>query len=229
MYGEEIANAHRWASTMIHAGSVPMKYAPFFNVSYPVAGPDTIPTIVTWPQPDWADIQPTDSLLSWLERTCPDYTWQTDASGEDVNGYLTELSRSEAPIFTPRLTSTEWLRIYGRPRGLPPIWPGIDGVTLGDPVPITGDVEVAGPMDGVLITLTTVPPGLQFWSAGGLTNSKYAGYLAFTSDNGDAEPQTYLAFDHAVYAPRTLTQAASCLIHCHGGIEGTATPWSLPT
>lgn len=108
-----------------------------------------------------------------------------------------------------------------------PIWPGVAGVTKGEAVAIVDDTEVAGPMDGVIIDLTTVPPGKGFWTVATHNAYKYAGYVAFVSDDGDADEQQYLGFDEAVYVPKRLKRAASCLIHCAPGIEGTATPWDV--
>lgn len=180
------------------------------------------------PTGDWSDVQAADTRLTWLTRTEPTWTWIEDYTTGRVYAIKTDDNEPKRH-FVFALTEQEFQNEKGTaPANIAgaPIWPGLANVDLGTPVPISGDTEVAGPMDGVLVALTTVPPGKGFWSAGSRHAYKYAGYVAFTTDNGDAEEQQYLGFDSAVYCPRRSVQAASCLIHCAEGIDGTATPWT---
>jgi hypothetical protein len=226
-YGQELANAHRWATFSISGGSLPAKYSPFFNVSYPPPSPDTIPSDYTWPQPDWANILAYDTLVSWLVRTCPDFSWTTDASGENVIGYLTSLYEPEAPHFTPRLTQTEWARVYGARAAKAPIWPGIDGVTLGTTVPAAASTVLEIPMDGILWVTTDYPPARSRWGAAPYYSVYHTGRLAFITDNGDLEPFQYMGWQNAVYVPQTMGRAAGVVVFLEANIEGAITPWDI--
>jgi hypothetical protein len=226
-YGQELANAHRWATFAITGGSLPAKHSPFFNVSYPPLAPDTIPSNWTWPQPDWAAILADDTLLTWLFRTCPDFTWSTDSSDENIIGYLTSLYEPEAPHFTPRLTQTEWARVYGARAAKAPIWPGIDGVTLGTTVPAVESTVLEIPMDGILWLTTSYPSARARWGAAPYYSVYHTGRLAFITDNGDLEPFQYMGWQNAVYVPQTMGRAAGVVVFLEANIEGAITPWDI--
>jgi hypothetical protein len=128
------------------------------------------------------------------------------------------------------LTDGELQEIAGRPLGaalVPPVWPGLDKVTLGSPVALSEDVTIPGPLDGVLVEITTPPGGLGKFELGGRTWWYRAGHLAFVSDKGEVEPWQYLAWDQGIYTPRTMTRAASAIARVLAGAQGTATPWLI--
>lgn len=110
-------------------------------------------------------------------------------------------------------------------QNLPPIWPGITGVRLGTPVALTPMLTLAGPMNGVVVTITSVPAGQGSYDYNGLTEYRYIGSLTFLSDRGDAEHYQQLGFQSAVYTPRTMHSAASVHLRTYAGVSGTITPW----
>ena len=228
-YGQELANAHRWATFMIKGGSVPAKFSPFFNVSYPPPAPDSIPTNYTWPQPDWGDIRRTDALVIWLERTCPDFTWTYDASGENIRGYLTSLYEAEAPHYTPRMTGSEWYRLLVAPLGTAPIWPGVDRVTYGTTIPCAESTVIEVPMDGIAILVTSYPATRARWGAAPYLSVYHTGRLAFITDDGAVEPFQYMGWTSAIFTPQTMTRAAGCVIYLEPNVEAAATPWDITT
>jgi hypothetical protein len=181
----------------------------------------------TWPQPDWADIQPTDDLITWLRRTCPDYTWNGDGSGENIGGYLTSEYEPAAPHWTARLTQTEWKRIYNPGPKAAPIWPGIDKVTLGTTVPAAASTVLEFPMDGILWVTTDYPPSRARWGAAPYYSVYHTGRLAFITDNGDLEPFQYMGWQNAVYVPQTMGRAAGVVVFLEANIEGAITPWDI--
>jgi len=173
--------------------------------------------------PDFTQLRAGDTVLSFMQRTQPAYSW-TGTGPSGVAG-----------------TGIAWKNLYGGNTGvwwrtgftlpvslpgqLAPVWPGIDYVTLGAPVALSADLELAGPMDGLLIAITTPPTGLGKFIIGDRTWWYRLGQIAFVSDNGEVEPWQYLAWDQSVYCPRQMNQAASALIRCMAGAAGTATPW----
>jgi hypothetical protein len=226
-YGEELTNSHRWATFMIKGGSVPARFSPFFNVAYPPPAPDSIPTNYTWPQPDWGDIRRTDALVIWLERTCPDFTWTYDASGENIRGYLTSLYEAEAPHYTPRMTSTEWYRLVVAPIAGPPIWPGQAGVTDGEPTVLTETAIVAGPMDGIKLTVDSGPGGAGQWGVDDFRSYYRAGYVVFLDADGHADTTQFIGPDDNIFAPKGMTTAASVVVGLNKATQITVTPWTL--
>ena len=105
-------------------------------------------------------------------------------------------------------------------------WPGIDAVVLGTAIPFTASARWDVVCDGLLLTFTTLPPGQGRQLAGDVTRYPTIGWLAFVSDNGDAEPLQYLGIDQAIYVPAAMRQAAGVALSCKPGLTGTLTPWT---
>lgn len=187
---------------------------------------------ITPPDPDYADIQADDTVLTWLTRTETTHQpWSQDASTGFC--YTTVLVGEEYQNqIWCTLTDAELLSLggYGG-AGVTttlPLWPGLAGVTLGTPVALSSNLTVAGPMQGVLINVTEVPDKGGRFTVG--DNSWYfnVGQISFVTDNGEAEPWQYLSWKDAIYTPKTMHAAASCLIRWLSDAAGTATPWSVP-
>lgn len=116
----------------------------------------------------------------------------------------------------------------GAPPPEPPIWPGLSGVTLGTPVAIDTGVTVTGPMAGVLVDITSVPAEKAFFDFDGDISYRNIGALTFQTDNGQDELAQTLGFTSAIFLPKTMTEAASCLVRTVGGVVGTLTPFTVP-
>jgi hypothetical protein len=136
------------------------------------------------------------SIRSWVTRF-DDYQWAAE--------------RPQAVIPIPQLTL--------------PTWPGLLSVVLGTPVPLDLAVTVPGPLDGVLIDITSVPTKQGYFQFDSIKAWRNVGAVTFASDNGDVELAQTLAFEHAVYCPRTIVRAASANLRCSPGVIGTCTPW----
>lgn len=108
-----------------------------------------------------------------------------------------------------------------------PVWPGLANVTLGAPVAFAGSsITVPGPMDGVLIDITTPPQPAQSYDFDGSLSWRYLGGIAFEDDNGHLETAQLLGFELGNYSPKEMVQAANCKIRYKSGTVGTATPWT---
>lgn len=106
-----------------------------------------------------------------------------------------------------------------------PVWPGLAKVTLGDAVAVDGSTRITAPMDGCILSLSTIPPRNVYWTVSGLTNVERAGFLAFISDNGDADARQPIAWNGGVYLPKGLLTAAGVVLHLPMGVVGSLTPW----
>lgn len=111
---------------------------------------------------------------------------------------------------------------------VPPVWPGLAGVVLGTPVSLDYTVEVAGPLHGIIVDVTSPPGKLSEHPIGGETYYYRLGEISFVNDQGQAEPFQYLGFPLAVYLPRTMSVAAGAILRVQGGAGGTATPFTIP-
>jgi hypothetical protein len=180
---------------------------------------------------DWSAWDGEDSLVDFLTAQHPSFTWlEQGPDGQATPGIAWAHVGSGSLEHYWRCNVPEYMLPYVSGRGLatqsPPIWPGLANVTLAEPVPFHDVIEVTGPMDGILVQYTTPPQSVSKWTVGSFTNYGFAGQLAFTSDNGYAEPWQYLQWDKQVYVPRALSVAATVLIYPKAGQEGTITPWT---
>lgn len=215
--------AGQFAAEVGTQGVFRMVMAPDFAIEHPWADQWDLWHNYGWePQPDYTDVQPGETVLHWLNRTdlvYPDL-WQTQVNGE--------LAFVFPPGPGPRPAKI-WCLLHNAqlPNRLEaaPIWPGLANVTLGTPVALSTDLTVAGPLDGVLVAVTTPPTGLGKFEIGGRTWWYRAGQVSFVSDDGQVEPWQYLSWDQALYCPKVMTRAASALVRGLAGIGGTVTPW----
>lgn len=109
---------------------------------------------------------------------------------------------------------------------VPPVWPGLDNVTLGTPVAYADDLTITEPMHGVLLEWTVPPRRTSLYRFGEASYYYRAGRISFGTDNGDMEPPQYLGFANAIYCPTSMVEAASVRIQSESGAEGTVTPWT---
>lgn len=112
------------------------------------------------------------------------------------------------------------------PASGPPVWPGLANVTLGDPVALSDQLVLVGPMDGVLINVSTPPSKVGVYRIGERYYDYKVGELTFETDNGETESFQYLGFRQAIYTPRTMQRAAKCRFRVLAGAEGSATLWT---
>jgi hypothetical protein len=108
-----------------------------------------------------------------------------------------------------------------------PIWPGVDGVTLGDAVALADRVVIDTPLDGVVVNVTAPPTGLGKFEVGSQSFWYRLGQLYFVTDRGDVEAAQPLGCGNAIYVPRTMNHAYGALLRVKGSPVGTVTPWTL--
>jgi len=107
-----------------------------------------------------------------------------------------------------------------------PIWPGLSNVTLGSSTALSNGLVVTGPMDGVIVAITSAPAGKAKYVYGTVAAYQHVGALSFESDNSDQEAFQPLQFESQVYVPNTMMQAASVRFKVDPAVTGTVTPWS---
>lgn len=104
-------------------------------------------------------------------------------------------------------------------------YPGSDAVTFGDPIDITPDMTIDGPIDGILYNVTGAPTTLAKSVIGGHTSWMRLGQGAFVSDDGSLDSFQQLNWDQGVLVPKAISRPASLVLHWAGGVTGSVTPW----
>lgn len=224
VYGDEIWEPYRLAKESAVFGMHRSGNAPGFAY-FDSDQPSDLVRLNVWPTPDWSDIRVDDTRLTWLVRTdTSGLTW----SQGPTEGYPTGFDNTPpfpVPTWFPLFSAAEFDEMKVTAIGAAPVWPGLEAVVLGTPVALGSDVTVPGPLDGLLVAVTTAPVGGGRFVVGGFTYYYRAGEVSFTTDNGQVEPWQYLTWDQGLYCPRFMSRAASALVRGLAGIEGTATPW----
>lgn len=199
----------------------------YYNQSYDQFGiaPSFFPVF------DLALLDPADTLLSFVTTcnpiaTCfwsPSTGLQVQVNGDSGDGTAHFLSVWNESTFQQLKASIfPVVSLFN-----PPVWPGLGHVTLGSPVAIASQLTVTGPMDGVIVTITSVSTSKPALDYDGEIAYKFIGGLSFVDDNGDVEPFQQLAFNNALYSPKVMTRAASVVVRADPSVAGTITPWVI--
>jgi len=111
---------------------------------------------------------------------------------------------------------------------VPPIWPGLAGVTLGAPVTMTppGD-NITVDCDGVIIAVTGTPSWAGSFSFGTAISYRNVGAVTFTDDNGQQEFAQTFGWTSGVYCPKTMAHASGFAYRAAVGVSGTLTPFVI--
>lgn len=180
---------------------------------------------------DWSDLRLNDSPLSFVTRQFPLQVWTAltgldypstpyaQDQGYDVAWIVFPYSQADLDVIklSSGLTVT----------GMAPVWPGVQNVVLGTPVALSALTTVPGPLDGVVIDITTPPTKLSEVAIGGRTFYFRLGTIAFESDNGDMETSQYLQYANAVYCPKAMVRAEAAHLSVDPSAQGTVTPFTV--
>jgi hypothetical protein len=102
------------------------------------------------------------------------------------------------------------------------------GVTLGTAVALTDGLVVAGPLAGIIVTITAVAPPMSFYPFGTIKSYVRAGAVIFTDDNGDSEfPQPLGPADQLMLC-KSMAVADTATFRVTSGVVGTAQPFTIP-
>lgn len=106
-----------------------------------------------------------------------------------------------------------------------PVWPGVANVTLGAEVALSNGLTIAGPLHGLLFTITEAAPRAQKYLFGTVASWSRVGAVIFESDRGDFERSQTFSIDTQVMVPMTMEVADSAIIRLNTGWVGTVRPW----
>lgn len=105
--------------------------------------------------------------------------------------------------------------------GMAPVWQGIAHETLGDSVALVDGLVLEGPMDGVLVEITSVPTRFGSFDFGPAPSYLHLGALAFVNDEGHIEAPQNLGFNTATYTAKTMVSAEVCLFRVAKDVVGS--------
>lgn len=213
------------------AFGVQLIWSPFFAMSATWAD-WWIETTSSYPHPafDVSAISPTDTLAGFLLSQNPGHMWNLLPEGSHYQALYTSTHGSVA-LITCLVDLDRFAEMKASPAAsgaMPPIWPGLTGVTLGSPVALSTALTVTGPLAGVIIHVSSFAPRMAYGTVGALQGLRFAGAATFTDDNGQAERAVGLSFVDEVLMPRTMEVAATCEIRADASVVGTATPFTIP-
>lgn len=183
---------------------------------------------------DYSDIHADDTVLSWLTRTdTSGRVWALDAA-TGLCTTETNLTGEYLASITCTLRDADLQAIragYGNTalpaNNVAPIWPGIDGVTLGTTLPCVLALTFEGPCDGILISILGTPLTIQQMNIGSDKLYRGIGRLAFRNDNGQLEPWQPVAANECIMVPKTMSHSSGFVMGFYNTQEAAVTPWTL--
>lgn len=106
-------------------------------------------------------------------------------------------------------------------------FPGLDSVTLAEPVLVSTPTLVNAAMDGCLITIASMPGGTGRHEVGSYTSWQHGGWVCFVGPDGYADELQWLNLSTAAYCPKRVRSATSALIFPRAGASVQVTPYTL--
>lgn len=193
------------------------------------------------PIPDFANVQANDTALSFCLREANTENWQTTGpGGRDWGGsvaWAPAVFTQEKQWFRSAFTTADLRALYAQlhpdvevPTPIaPPVWPGLDGATVGDSVALADGLVVDGPLDGLLVQITGTPAQSYQYPFGDTASYRWVGAVIFRSDRGDFEWFEPIGLDHQVITPKTMAHADSATFRVTGAWTGTVRPFTVNT
>lgn len=176
-----------------------------------------------------ATVRATDTALTWLTREDPAHDW---SDGTFAPGYVSADGNSvpSATVFL-RLSDDEFIQlrdqIFATPTRVLPVWPGLANVSLGASVALADGLVIAGPLDGVLVEIASVPYPIGYYAFGSEKSFVHVGGIVFQDDNGQYEQAIPLGLADHVIVPKVIEHPVSATIRIKSGVTGTIQPWTV--
>jgi hypothetical protein len=223
---DELADAGAFARNLASISQMPHPYQKYVSFHYDYTTEEVSPPTASPPILDPTTILPSDvSILAWATRTEPFYVWAL--LNQQVVSYTNTLISDAWWIADISQYEFEQWRAgnVGKVTTAAPIWPGLANVTLGVTIALADGLNVPGPLDGVIVHITSVSYPISFYPFGTLKSFVKVGGLVFVDDNGQGEMAQPLGLEDDVVCPRTMVQADHALLRLQTGVVGTITPW----
>jgi hypothetical protein len=241
VWSYELGDAHttgehlRWAGAYgwwAFQSAIPFPRGPGFKIYFYIVPPAGSYALGNPPRPDWDDIRPDDTRLSWLQRTELAHTWQ---QSEYVPTPWATWHTYDYSVIYLDLTEAEFEAMKSAPvptlQSIPP-YPGAAYVTLGTSVPFNDSAKVDaatygvdGKMDGVIILADVVPADQGLRHVQDVYNYYRLGWLVFEDEDANCDRVQALGPHRSVFTPCQFRSPVAVTVSCRAGVSGTITPW----
>lgn len=179
---------------------------------------DVLDAIAAIPAANNADV------IARIDQVQPNTAYTMSTTAASLLNLATDVNALGIEVAAVKALVEEILAAIG-PAEHAPVWPGMENVTLGEEVALVDQLVLDGPMDGVLIHVTTPPTRTGLRMVGAQPYDYSVGEIAFAADNGYIEPWQYMGFRTALFTPKSMVQASSALLRVLAGAGGTARTW----
>jgi hypothetical protein len=224
--GDQMNDAAYGAQNLGTLSRLPYPYNAYVQRHFDYSREDASPNLPTDIVIDPTTILTTDAdVVAWLNRTVTGYTWTL--LGDLAVSYSHTQGGDDWWVSAIQKAEFTFWRAYNATVAtlVPPVWPGLANVTLGTPLTLANGLLVPGPLDGVVIAITSTPTPISFYPFGPLKSFVHVGGIAFVDDNGDSETVQPIGLSSNVVCPRSMTIADRAYIRLQSGVVGTVTPW----
>lgn len=116
--------------------------------------------------------------------------------------------------------------LTGGPSG-PGGYPGLAGVTVGATHNVSGPTTISGPLDGLLITVSSVPNGQSTTFTPNGVRYKGLGWVVFMTAEGEGEQLQKIETAKCVLVPKSMSAPASAEVYCKPGTAMSVKPFTL--
>jgi hypothetical protein len=234
----EVGQGQPMGYWMVNAGSFATKLGP--QILPRVYDTNIVGLIWDWANPAGADppltrpilpvsdIRSDDTIGTWANRNWGsggDWIQTTSGAWRDDADFPTTYGAWQILLTDAEFAELKALNAGASTLNVAPVWPGLANVTLGAIQALADGLLIPGPLDGVIVKITSVPYPISFYPFGPIKSFVRAGAVAFVDDNGEAEFPAPLGPQDEVICPRTMVRAAHAYLRLPSGVVGTIQPW----
>lgn len=186
---------------------------------------------------DWATWDGEQTLVQFLNATWPEYLWDHTGPGSyQTPGIVWGHITGEAAVRwrclvaewqLPWVSGRAWSALAKLTDGLPPMWPGLAGVSLGTPVELTESGIITAEMDGILVDVTANKAGAGGFGTNGAQYTWRGGWMTFLDATGRAEPYQFMGWASAFYLPKQMAHANGACLVLRDILACTVTPFTI--
>lgn len=186
--------------------------------------------------PTWSAWNGVSTLVAFLNAQCPTHVWSTTSpDGVATPGFAWAPDPDESNVWW-RCNVQEWQLpfVSGRLASMltyqaVPAWPGIDNVSLGEPIALADSGVYESECDGFILSLSSVESGIQYTQVGDYKLYSKLGRYSFLSDAPSTEVWQGIPSNNCILMPSRLLHTTGVVLHFYRGVTGTVTPFTINT
>jgi len=117
--------------------------------------------------------------------------------------------------------------VQGFTATVPPVWIDEAHATVESSVALADALELTGPLDGVIVSITDHPSGAGKFAFGDQRSWRYVGAVVFQNDRGDWEWAQPIGLEAQLITPRTMQHASAARFRVESGWQGTVRAFTV--